>query len=266
MRLMSTLSSLIILGCVSYGCGSLRDGPTELARHLGMKPFGPGGGYPLGTLVAVDENGLPDLVIPNTWLVKQGQLKERSQPISDLPNMVINTKTEFQQSLNTGRIAGAPMEAKQALNDVSGFEVHISKARRNWFKMGPMALIDWLTSLDRTRQKDACILEKIHLAGQGRQLHYIYEVVEVQQGRYEATWNRHLTLSAKTVFEELMGPVGTVTWSTDGRAIVLIPSGANVMVAYKSAPVPPAVLKRDTKFAPSTPDFIPRSRVNPCLE
>lgn len=260
---------LMILGLVFQGCSpSLRYGTTELAGHLGMEAFGPAGGYPLGTLVAMDdENDLPEAVIPRDWLVTQGQMRVTSEPISSLPNMVIDTRTQFQQSLRTGSIAAVPVEAKQALNDVSGFVIHINKARRNWLTMGPMAFIDWVAKLDPSKPKDACILHKIHLARRGRQLHYIYEVVEVQEGHYEVTWNRNLSVSAKAVFEQLMAPVGSVNWTADGRATILIPKGASIMVAYKAHHVPNEALKRAPEYVAysvEVPGWKPP--VNPCIE
>lgn len=262
---------IVMLGLVFQGCSpTLRHGTTELAMHLGMEAFGPGGGYPLGTLVAIDQNGLPELVIPNDWLVKQGQVREKSELIGILPNMVIDTRAQFQQSLSTGIIATVPVEAKQALNDVNGFVIHIKKARRNWLTRGPMAFIDWVARLDPTKPKDACILQRIHLARRGRQLYYIYEVVELQQGHYEAVWNRHLSLSTKAVFEQLMAPVGEVSWATDGRANVVIPSGASVMVAYKAHPVSNENLRRASEYVGSIGSsgevFGVRPPANPCIE
>lgn len=120
-RSMNGLSYFIVMfRLVFQACSpSLGGGTTELSRHLGMEAFGPGGGYPLGTLVAIHENGFPEAVIPNDWLVKQGQVREQSEPLGSLPNMVIDTRTQFQQSLNVGSMARVPVEAKQALNDVS---------------------------------------------------------------------------------------------------------------------------------------------------
>ncbi len=69
--------------------------------------------------------------------------------------MVIDIRTQFQQSLNAGSIAGVPVEAKQALHNVSGFVIHINKGRRHWLAMGPMAFIDWVAKLDPTKPKDA---------------------------------------------------------------------------------------------------------------
>lgn len=258
----------IMLGSVFQACTpSLRHGTTELATHLGMEAFGPGGGYPLGTLVAIHQNGLPELVIPNDWLVTHGQTKEKSESIGSLPNMVIDTRTQFQQSLHAGSVAGVPVEAKLALNDVGGFVIHINKARRNWLTSGPMAFIDWIAKLDPTKPKDACTLQKIHLARRGRQLHYIYEVVEVQEGHYEATWNRNLSVSAKAVFEQLMAPVGSVNWTSNGRATILIPKGASIMVAYKAHHVPNEALKRAPEYVAlsvEVPGWKPP--VNPCIE
>lgn len=273
-RLIIILACAMTMAVIPACTPSLRHGTTELATHLGMEAFGPGGGYPLGTLVAIHQNGLPELVIPNDWLVTHGQIRERSESIGSLPNMVIDTRTQFQQSLHAGSVAGVPVEAKLALNDVGGFVIHINKARRNWLTTGPMGFIDWIATLDPTKPKDACILQKIHLARRGRQLYYIYEVVELQQGHYEAVWNRNLSLSTKAVFEQLMAPVGKVSWSTDGHANVVIPSGASVMVAYKAHPVPNGALRRAPEYVESSLEslgssgevFGVRPPTNPCIE
>ena len=65
---------VIFIGCCAVGllpgCAerNLTAGAVRLADTLGMKPFGPTGGYPPGAVVAIEENGLPIEVLPANWL------------------------------------------------------------------------------------------------------------------------------------------------------------------------------------------------------
>jgi hypothetical protein len=237
-----TMRCVIFVGCCVVGLlpGCVEQKPTianvRLADALGMKPFGPTGGYPPGTVVAIEQNGLPIEVLPADWLQKQGKQQTLTEP-KRLGVIEYDVKDNFLAQLD-GRNAGIEaVSLRAALKDVNSFTMRIEDARTSRVAEGPMAFIQWFNRLDPLNVNDLCLLRDIDTAADGRTLFYIHEVLEITNGVYQTKWNRDLDANAKATFESLMTLSGKLTWASDGMARIEITEGAPVLVAYKATEV-----------------------------
>jgi hypothetical protein len=201
-----------------------------------MKPFGPTGGYPPGTVVAIEENGLPIEVLPANWLQQQGKGETLTEP-KNIGRIQYDVKGNFLAQLY-GRTAGIEaVGLSTALTDVNSFSLLITSAKTSKVTNGPMPFITWFNRLDPLNPDDLCVLRDVATAASGRQLFYIHEVLEITKGEYQTKWNRDLDASAKATFESLMALSGRLTWATDGMAKIEITEDAPVLAAYKATEV-----------------------------
>lgn len=233
---------VIFIGCCAVGllpgCAerNLTAGAVRVADALGMKPFGPTGGYPPGTVVAIEENGLPIEVLPANWLQQQGKGETLTEP-KNIGRIQYDVKGNFLAQLN-GRTAGIEaVGLSTALTDVNSFSLLITSAKTSKVTNGPMPFITWFNRLDPLNPDDLCVLRDVATAASGRQLFYIHEVLEITKGEYQTKWNRDLDASAKATFESLMALSGRLTWATDGMAKIEITEDTPVLAAYKATEV-----------------------------
>lgn len=232
----------IFIGCcavgISPGCTErhLTASAARVAETLGMKPFGPTGGYPPGTVVAIEENGLPIEVLSANWLREQGKEKTVTEP-KNIGRIQYDVKGNFLAELNARNAGIDAVGLSTTLTDMNSFSLLITSAKTSKITNGPMPFIAWFNRLDPVKPDDLCILRDVATAAQGRRLFYVHEVLEITRGEYQTKWNRDLDASAKATFESLMALSGNLTWATDGMARIEITEDTPVFAAYKATEI-----------------------------
>ena len=251
---------LIVFIALSGGCGTNKPNLNdELAGRLGMKPFGLNGGYDLGTVVILGEDGLPQILAGNSILV--GAPRTVS-PKKSIAAMTFDRKDAVLASIAASSMIKSDAELNSSLRAIESFSLHIEKWTNEMIEEGPIVFEKWLSGniegqFKNQRDETIRALENI---SDGQDIYFITEIVEVQKGSYKGKWRNALSASAKADFGALFTSTGTVSWDSDRDMSVVISENTPLRVAYKARPWRAKRLKeiaRGTALSSVTPSAIP---------
>jgi len=237
----SLFPASIIFVTFIVGCAAtpIDDVGTESANIYGMSPFAPSGGYPLGSIIVLNEDGLPEL---STEVVVLHDVVGKKKTVSDperFPPGFFQQTNQFRANLKAALKHGdISASTESELSKVASFGIEIRDAERQFLDVGRAGLISWLYEFNLQEEKDYLALKGIYDTHEGQQKYLISEVMKVFDGTYVAEWDSKLGTGAKGEFLDLIKWQSHTTTTVGGKQLFEITPRKDSLVAYKRYALP----------------------------
>jgi hypothetical protein len=209
---------ILAVSLMVTACSAQRSALTdELATQTHTLPFALNESCELGSIIVLHANGLPQCIVRKGTLL--GKVRAVAAP-KTLPSTAFDRTAVLTASASANPVFSNSPEMKAGLKELESFTFSITQWSQRYIPEGSLAFERWLSDPhEDAREERQQIIKHLERYAGNEDIYYIYEVIEVQEGAYQAKWRTEVSQEAKGQMFQAFGLGNSITSDQQGATV-----------------------------------------------